>query len=159
MRKRAAEPIGGGVNDSALSLASEWRKLSRLATIVAVFTSPATFALLHYRFDWGLPWAILGAFAGIAIFRGGVDVLAHKLVPFPALYGADDELRQQDVISRRRHWYWKTKYRRATWLFIFLDDRLRDRDGGRRRMVALRRLGEARRLGRAPPRRWPRCTA
>ncbi len=112
--------IGGGVNDSALSLASEWRKLSRLATIVAVLTSPATFALLHYRFDWGLPWAILGAIAGIAIFRGGVDVLAHKMVPFPALYGADEELRRQDVITRRRHWYWKTKYRRAMWLFIVL---------------------------------------
>jgi ATP-dependent Zn protease len=39
-------------------------------------------------------------------------------VPFPALYGADEELRRQDVISRRRHWYWKTKYRRATWLFL-----------------------------------------
>jgi ATP-dependent Zn protease len=112
--------IGGGVNDSALALAGEWRKLGRLATLVAVLTSPATFAVLHFRLGWGLPWAILGALAGIAIFRGGVDVLAHRLVPFPSLYGADEELRRQDVVARRRHWYWKTKYRRTTWLALFL---------------------------------------
>ena len=105
---------GGRVNDAAL--ASEWRKLGRLATIVAVFTAPATFALLHFRFDWPIVWAVLGALAGIVIFRGGIDVLAHRVVPFPALDGADD----QDVISRRRHWYWKTTFRRAAWLFLAL---------------------------------------
>ena len=99
--------------------------------------------MLHNRFDWSVFWAMLGAFAGIAIFRGGVDVIAHKLVPFPALYGAEAKLRQEDVVSRRRHWYWKTKYRRATWLFDLPHDRLDDRDVGGRRMVVVRRLGSS----------------
>lgn len=110
--------IGGGVNESALSLAGEWRRLGRAATFVAVLTAPAMFVLLHTSFGWSVLWSVVGAIAGIAIFRGGVDVLAHKLIPFPALFGAEDKLRQEDVISRRRHWYWKTKYRRGFWLFL-----------------------------------------
>ena len=95
---------------------SEWRKLGRLATFVAILTSPATYVMLHNRFGWSVGWALLGAFVGIAIFRGAVDVIAHRLVPFPSLYGAEDKLREEDVVSRRRHWYWKTKFRRAFYL-------------------------------------------
>jgi ATP-dependent Zn protease len=106
----------GGVNDSALSLASEWRKLGRVATFVAILTSPAFYVLLHNRAGWSMLWSIVGAFAGIVVFRGLVDVIAHRLVPFPSLYGADAQLRAEDVVSRRRHWYWKTKFRRVLWL-------------------------------------------
>jgi ATP-dependent Zn protease len=117
-REEGRPLVGGGVNESALALASEWRKLGKLATFVAVLTSPAVYVLLHNRFEWPTGWALLGAFAGIAIFRGAVDVIAHRFVPFPALYGAEDKLRREDVVSRRRHWYWKTKFRRATWFFV-----------------------------------------
>ena len=50
--------------------------------------------LLHDSYGWPLPWALLGTFAGIVIFRGGVDVIAHKLIPSPALYGAEAALKQ-----------------------------------------------------------------
>ena len=119
MKREAGRPLdGGGVNDSALSLASEWRKLGRVATFVAILTSPAMYVLLHNRFGWPVGWALLGAFAGIAIFRGAVDVIAHRMVPFPSLYGAGEKLREEDVVSRRRHWYWKTKFRRAFYLIL-----------------------------------------
>jgi ATP-dependent Zn protease len=112
--------IGSGVNESALSLASEWRKLGRLATFVAILTAPAVFVLTHERLEWPLGWSIVAAIGGIAVFRGAVDVIAHRFVPFPSLYGAEDKLREEDVVSRRRHWYWKTKFRRFGWLFLFL---------------------------------------
>src|SRR6476469_2522899 len=90
------------VNDQAISLAREWRMIGRVATAVAVLTSPALFFLFYSTYDWGLGWAQVGAFAGIVIFRGGVDVIAHKLIPAPALYGAESALKEQDVVMRRR---------------------------------------------------------
>ena len=78
------------VNDQAISLAREWRMLGRVATAVALLTSPALFFLLYGTYDWELIWALLGTFAGVVIFRGGVDVIAHRLIPSPALYGAED---------------------------------------------------------------------
>src|SRR3954469_20724554 len=108
------------VNDQAISLAREWRMLGRVATAVAVLTSPALFFLLYSTYDWGRGWSLLGAFAGIVIFRGGVDVIAHKLIPSPALYGAENALKEQDVISRRRVWYWRHKFRVWFWLGLIL---------------------------------------
>src|SRR3954453_14804812 len=104
------------VNDQAISLAREWRMLGRAATAVALLTSPALFILLWHTYDWDLPWALLGTLAGVVIFRGGVDVIAHKLIPSPALYGAEAELKQQDIISRRRLWYWRHKFKVWFWV-------------------------------------------
>jgi cell division protease FtsH len=118
VEREAGRSLIGGVNDSALSLASEWRKLGRIATFVAVLTAPALYVLLHNRLDWPFIWSALGALAGVIIFRGLVDVIAHKLVPFPSLYGAEDKLRDEDVVARRRHWYWKTRLRRWSWLLV-----------------------------------------
>ena len=106
------------VNEHSIALAREWRKLGRAATVVAVLTSPALFIVLWDRFQWPKLWAVIGTVLGVAALRGLIDVLAHKLIPAPALYGAEDELREQDVISRRRLWYWRSKYRRALYLFI-----------------------------------------
>src|SRR5205085_1421299 len=54
-----------------------------------------------------------------AAFRGLIDVLAHKVVPRPSIYGAEDELADADVVGRRRTWYWQRKYRRLFALAIF----------------------------------------
>src|SRR5205085_1761953 len=56
----------------------------------------------------------------IPVFRALVDLLAHRMIPAPALYGAESELRAQDVISRRRLWYWRRKFRRTLWLGLVL---------------------------------------
>jgi ATP-dependent Zn protease len=108
------------VNDQAISLAREWRTLGRAATVVALLTSPALFFLLYSTYDWALPWALLGALAGVVIFRGGVDVIAHKLIPAPALYGAEDELKAQDIMSRRRVWYWRHKFKVWFWVGLIV---------------------------------------
>jgi cell division protease FtsH len=106
------------VNEHSIALAHEWRRLGRAATVVAVLTSPALFLALYDRFEWPLFWAVTGTVFGVAAFRGLVDVLAHRLIPAPSLYGAEKELREEDVISRRRLYYWRRKYRRGTWLVV-----------------------------------------
>jgi ATP-dependent Zn protease len=108
------------VNEHSIALAREWRRLGRAATIVAVLTSPALFLALYDRFEWPLFWAVVATVLGIAAFRGLIDVLAHKLIPAPSLYGAEAELREEDVMSRRRLYYWRRKYRRAMWVVAFL---------------------------------------
>jgi ATP-dependent Zn protease len=104
------------VNQQSLALAREWRRLGRVATGVALLTSPVLFVLLHSTYDWPLGWSLAFTVLGVAAFRGLIDVLAHRLIPAPSLYGAESELRDQDVLSRRRLWYWRRKYRQLVWL-------------------------------------------
>jgi SpoVK/Ycf46/Vps4 family AAA+-type ATPase len=116
--------LNRGVNEHAAGLAREWRRLGRAATGVAVLTSPAIFVLLYRSYDWPIVFALLGTLAGIVVFRGLVDILAHRLIPSPSLYGAEDKLKAEDVVSRRRVWYWRRKFRLALWfgavLFLIL---------------------------------------
>jgi cell division protease FtsH len=103
------------VNEQSLALAREWQRLGRAATAVALLTSPVLFVVLYDSFGWLLGWALVGTLIGVAAFRGLVDVLAHKVIPAPSLYGAEDELREQDLVSRRRLWYWRRRYRQLLW--------------------------------------------
>jgi len=107
------------VNQQAVALAREWRRLGRAATFVALLTSPVLFVLLRERLEWPFLWALLGTLLGVAIFRGIIDVIAHRLIPSPSLYGAE-ELKEEDVVSRRRLWYWRKKFRRVFGLFLFV---------------------------------------
>jgi cell division protease FtsH len=115
-----ARELNRGVNAQASTLAREWRKLGRAATVVAVLTSPVVYVLLHDRYGWAFIWALLGAIAAIVLFRALVDVVAHRFIPAPSLYGAENELQAQDVISRRRLWYWRKKFRRGFWLAVLI---------------------------------------
>ena len=93
-------------------LAEEWRALRRAATVVAVLTAPAFFLLLWQRDDWALPWALLGSLGAVVAFRGLVDVITRRLIPWPNLYNVDPQLLEEDVIARRRAWYWRSVPRR-----------------------------------------------
>src|SRR5919205_358465 len=101
-----------------LALQREWRRLSRAATIVAVMTSPVTFAFFYVQHDWPFGWALLATFVFVIAFRGFMDVLSHRLIPRASLYGAGRELVEEDIVSRRRVWYWRTKFRRLCWLAL-----------------------------------------
>ncbi|MFL5840568.1 MAG: AAA family ATPase [Thermoleophilaceae bacterium] len=101
------------------ALATQWRQLTRAATFVALLTSPAFFVILYQRNGWGLLAALLVTGIGVIAFRGLVDVLARKVIPSPSLYGADQRMADEDVIAKRRLWYWRTKYRRLTYLLVF----------------------------------------
>jgi ATP-dependent Zn protease len=107
------------VNEHSLALAREWRKLGRAATFVAILTSPALFVVLYRQNNWSLPWAIIGTALSVVAFRGLVDVIAHRLIPSPSLYGAEDALAEEDIVARRRLWYWRKKFRRLAWLGAF----------------------------------------
>jgi cell division protease FtsH len=110
-----------GVNEHSLALAHEWKKLGRLATAVAMLTSPILFAAIVTTLEWTWYWSALAALAAVVIFRGMVDVLAHRFIPSPAIYGAESALAKDDVISRRRLWYWRKKFRRTFfWGSLFL---------------------------------------
>jgi cell division protease FtsH len=106
------------VNEHSIALAREWRRLGRAATAVALLTSPILFAVLYASLEWGFLWSLLGTLAGVVIFRGFIDVVAHRFIPSPSIYGAEKELQEDDVITRRRLWYWRRKFRRVMWLAI-----------------------------------------
>src|ERR671926_1257592 len=103
-----------------LALQREWRRLSRAATIVAVLTSPVTFAFFYVQHDWPFGWALLATFVFVIAFRGFMDVLSHRLIPRASLYGAGRELVEEDIVSRRRVWYWRTKFRRLFYLAVLV---------------------------------------
>jgi ATP-dependent Zn protease len=104
----------------ALALAREWRRLGRAATAVAVLTSPILFTVLWSSLGWPLWAALLGTIVGVGAFRGLVDVIAHRFIPRPSIHGAEDELAADDVVARRRVWYWRKKFRRIVfWGVLF----------------------------------------
>jgi cell division protease FtsH len=118
MATNHAEP--GLLEQTSVSseLGEEWRRLTRVATAVALITSPAVFVWFHFTHGWSIGWALLGTFATVVAFRGLVDLIVRRLLPWPSLYGTDDaELREEDVVNRRRTSFWRFWFRLAfLWL-------------------------------------------
>jgi hypothetical protein len=96
-------------------LADQWRKLTRAATAVALLTSPALFLWFWQYNGWAWFWSLLATFGVVIFFRGFADLLFRRLIPWPSLFGADSQqLRDEDVMGRRRAWYWRKKLRLVT---------------------------------------------
>src|SRR5947209_15369513 len=112
--------LRGGINPDASALAFEWRRLTRAATAVALLTAPAFFLILYDSNHLSLAASIIITVLAVVVFRGLVEVIARKLIPWPSLYGADESLKQDDLIARRRHWYWRTKFRRIPIYIAFI---------------------------------------
>jgi ATP-dependent Zn protease len=102
------------------ALAREWRRLGRAATIVAVLTSPAAFVVLYVVNDLPLWLSILLTLFLVMAFRGAVDIICHRFIPRPSMYDATAEQAAEDVLFRRRRWYWKTKFRHLFILAVIL---------------------------------------
>ena len=66
-------------------LAGEWRRLRRAATAVALFTSPMFFVVLYDRLGMSLGLALLATVGSVIAFRGLVDVLSRRLLPWPSM--------------------------------------------------------------------------
>ena len=94
-----------------IGLAKQWRGLNRAATFVACLTAPAIYLWMvdQHNARWWM--AALGTLLCIAAFRGLVDIFARRVIPWPNLFGAETALLQEDVVSRRRAWYWRGKFR------------------------------------------------
>jgi cell division protease FtsH len=94
---------------SAISreLASSWRKLTRAATVVALLTSPALVAFFMRQDHWPLWKALVVTLLIVVGFRGLVDLLFRRFIPWPSLFGLESEQhREEDVLGRRRAWFW-----------------------------------------------------
>src|SRR5690348_11225888 len=102
----------GPINDHASALAHEWRRLTRAATAVALMTAPAFFLVLYDSNHFSLLASILITALGVLLFRGFVEVLVRRMIPWPSLLNAEEGLKEDDVVARRRYWYWRTKFRR-----------------------------------------------
>jgi len=102
----------GAINEHASALAHEWRRLTRAATVVALITAPAFFLVLFDANHLSLPVALLVTAIAVVMFRGFVEVVTRRLIPSPSLYGAHESLKRDDIVARRRYWYWRTKFRR-----------------------------------------------
>jgi hypothetical protein len=104
--------VTGSINEHASALATEWRRLTRAATFVALLTAPAFFLVLFDSNHWSLIVSLIITFVAVVTFRGLVEVVTRKLIPSPSLYGADATLKEQDIVDRRRYWFWRGKFRR-----------------------------------------------
>src|ERR671932_338755 len=112
-----AERLSAGLPGGELSneLAGQWRRLARAATFVALLTSPAAFLWFDRQAGW--PWyAALAATVGVVVgFRGAVEIVLRRFIPWPSLFGIEDrKLREDDVVSRRRSWFWNRLARFVT---------------------------------------------
>ncbi|HWE15246.1 MAG TPA: AAA family ATPase [Solirubrobacteraceae bacterium] len=111
----------GSINEHGPALAAGWRRLGRAATFVALLTAPAFFLVLFDSNHLGLILSLVITIAAVVIFRGLVEVVTRKLIPSPSLYGADQRLMEQDLVARRRYWFWRTKFRRLPmWILAAL---------------------------------------
>jgi ATP-dependent Zn protease len=105
--------------DSTL-LAGEWRRLRRAATAVALFTAPMFFIVLYNRVGLSLLWSVVATAGAVIAFRGLVDVGARRFLPWPSMYGVDREVAEEDVVARRRTWFWRSLYRKVVFLALLL---------------------------------------
>jgi cell division protease FtsH len=112
--------LPGSADAAEPTLADQWRWFTRAATLVAILTSPVFFLLLYKRQGWELGWALLATAAAVLLFRGFVDVVSRKVIPWPSLFGADGRLKEEDIVARRRAWYWRKKIRRLSYLAVIL---------------------------------------
>jgi hypothetical protein len=98
--------------EQSTELAKQWRVLTRAATFVAILTSPAVFVWLHKHHGWSIGWSIVGAVGLIAAFRGFLDLILRRFLPWPSLFGTEDaRLRDEDVVNRRRASFWGFAWR------------------------------------------------
>jgi cell division protease FtsH len=101
-------------SEESVALAAQLRRLARVATVIALLTSPASyFWFRHVGHDSVLKSALLTALVVVG-FRGLVDLVIRRLIPWPSLFGTEEtRLREEDVVNRRRAWTWRFYYRVA----------------------------------------------
>jgi ATP-dependent Zn protease len=118
----AEEQLSGWTQtEDARDLGDQWRRLSRAATFVAILTSPAAFVWFHEQTGWGVWKSLFATVVVIAVFRGAVDLLFRRTIPWPSLFGSTSQkLREEDIVARRRVWFWRFWLKVAIWASIFI---------------------------------------
>ena len=96
------------LTESHASLNRELRRLTRAATFMALMTSPAVFFWFHHHNNWGVGEVAARDLALVVVFRGIVDIIVRRVIPWPSLFGTEDaRLREEDIANRRRAWTWR----------------------------------------------------
>ncbi|HVA29785.1 MAG TPA: AAA family ATPase [Gaiellaceae bacterium] len=104
-----------------MALAAQLRRLTRVATVVALLTSPAAYFWFHKVEHLSTGKAILVTAACVIAFRGLIDLVIRRLIPWPSLFGTEDaRLREEDIVNRRRSWTWRFYFRVGIYLGGFI---------------------------------------
>ncbi|MFN0153452.1 MAG: AAA family ATPase [Gaiella sp.] len=105
--------------EASHELARSWRQLTRAATLVMVLTAPALYVYFVRQQGWSWWVSILATFGIVVAARGVMDLFFHRLIPWPSLFGLDNPaLREEDVVNRRRAWFWRFWVKTAIWVAI-----------------------------------------
>jgi cell division protease FtsH len=118
----SAGPVVGRLStEQSRELGDQWRALRRAATGVAVLTSPALFVWLHKIQELSVGWSLVLTILAVAAFRGLLDLIFHRFIQWPSLFGIDNErLREEDIVARRRVSFWHFWFRLLFVLFVFV---------------------------------------
>ena len=112
-----AEPsLTVGLRSSADSriLASQWRRLTRVATGAALLTSPVAYMWYHHQQGYSVATSLVYTVLTVIAFRGFVDLVLRRFIPWPSLFAADEkQLKEEDMLARRRSWFWTRLVRSA----------------------------------------------
>jgi cell division protease FtsH len=109
--------VGLPTGEATKELTLQWRRLMRTATAVAIVTSPVVFVFLREEvgITWG--WSLFWTFIAVIAFRGLIDIVLRRFIPWPSLFGTDEQtVREEDVVNRRRAWYWARRWRLVAWI-------------------------------------------
>ena len=116
-----AEPGLLDRTSASSELGEDWRRLTRRATAIALVMSPAPFVWLHSVQGYSLAWSLAATFFIVVAFRGAVELAIRRMMPWPSLYGIDDpELKEEDVMARRRVSFWRAVFRLLVFVFVVL---------------------------------------
>jgi ATP-dependent Zn protease len=116
-----AEPGLLDRTSASSELGEDWRRLTRRATAIALVMSPAPFIWLHSVEGYSVAWSLAATFGIVVAFRGAIELLIRRLMPWPSLYGTEDaELKHEDVIARRRVSFWRGIFRLVTFIVVVL---------------------------------------
>ena len=108
----AVRPPGLAAPEEQRALNDQWRALRRAATIVAVLCAPAAFIWLWKSQDVTFGWALVATAIAVFAFRGLLDLIFWRFIPRPSMFALDDDAtREEDVLNRRRHWFWRSVFR------------------------------------------------
>jgi ATP-dependent Zn protease len=108
-------------SEESFALAAQLRRLTRIATVIAVLTSPAAYFYFHHEVGYSVWKAILVTAVVVIAFRGVVDLVIRRMIPWPSLFGTEDaRLREEDIVNRRRSWTWRFYFRLALFIGGFL---------------------------------------
>src|SRR3954467_13829883 len=112
---------GTSIRVTPPELAAQWKALTRAATFVALLTAPAVFVWLHNRQGLDFRYALVLTIIEVAAFRGLIDLGFRRYIQSPSLFGEESvELRESDIISRRRTAFWRMVWKTVRFLLVLV---------------------------------------